>query len=59
MGWRVPEDVEVAGIDQTEHAESAYDMNAVGGRMGVSGFGSTTTAVPSPRPSKNLEGASS
>ena len=39
MGWRVPEDVEVAGIDQTEHAESAYDMNAVGGRMGVSGFG--------------------
>ena len=26
MGWRIPEDVEVAGIDQAEHAESAYDL---------------------------------
>ena len=40
------EDVEVGGIDQAEHAESAYDMNARG-RMGVSGFGAT---APHPRP---------
>ena len=26
MGWRVDEDDEVAGIDQSEHAESAYDF---------------------------------
>ncbi|MFH5822472.1 ammonium transporter [Georgenia sp. AZ-5] len=25
MGWRVAEDVEVAGIDQAEHGESAYE----------------------------------
>ena len=59
MGWRVPEDVEVAGIDQTEHAESAYDMNAVGGRMGVSGFGSGPEARHEATSAKNLEGASS
>ena len=58
MGWRIPEDVEVAGIDQAEHAESAYDMNAVGGRMGVSGFGSAPDARRG-QSAKNLEGASS
>ncbi|QEH93621.1 ammonium transporter [Dermacoccus abyssi] len=26
MGWRIDEDDEVAGIDQAEHAESAYDF---------------------------------
>ena len=57
LGWRVPEDVEVGGIDQTEHAESAADMNTVGGRMGVSGFGAD--AAPASTSSKNLEGASS
>ncbi|MFG2823671.1 ammonium transporter [Kitasatospora sp. NPDC048365] len=30
IGFRVSEDVEVAGIDQAEHAESAYDFTAVG-----------------------------
>ncbi|MQS14176.1 ammonium transporter [Streptomyces kaniharaensis] len=30
VGFRVAEDVEVAGIDQAEHAESAYDFSAVG-----------------------------
>ncbi|MFP5345656.1 MAG: ammonium transporter [Actinomycetes bacterium] len=29
LGWRVPEDVEVTGIDQAEHAESAYDLAGV------------------------------
>ncbi len=55
MGWRVDEDVEQAGIDQGEHAESAYDMNARGGRMGTSSFGSSHDADTS----KNLEGAKS
>lgn len=31
MGWRVSEDDEVAGIDTTEHAESAYDFGGFGG----------------------------
>ncbi|MFD7906855.1 MULTISPECIES: ammonium transporter [unclassified Kitasatospora] len=30
VGFRVSEEVEVAGIDQAEHAESAYDFSAVG-----------------------------
>ncbi|MGV9268729.1 ammonium transporter [Kitasatospora sp. NPDC003701] len=30
VGFRVAEDVEVAGIDQAEHAESAYDFSALG-----------------------------
>jgi Amt family ammonium transporter len=34
MGWRIPEDVEVAGIDQAEHAESAYEFATRGARMG-------------------------
>jgi Amt family ammonium transporter len=59
IGWRVTEDVEVAGIDQTEHAESAYDMNSRGGRMGVSGFGGHDDTPAESTSSKNLEGASS
>ena len=59
IGWRVVEDVEVAGIDQTEHAESAYDMNSRGGRMGVSGFGGHDDTVAESTSTKNLEGASS
>ncbi|HET7762229.1 MAG TPA: ammonium transporter, partial [Phycicoccus sp.] len=34
MGWRIPDDVEVAGIDQAEHAESAYELTTRGARMG-------------------------
>ncbi|WP_354642471.1 ammonium transporter [Kitasatospora camelliae] len=30
IGFRVSEEVEVSGIDQAEHAESAYDFTAVG-----------------------------
>ncbi|MFD8597777.1 ammonium transporter [Kitasatospora sp. NPDC059646] len=30
IGFRVAEDVEVSGIDQAEHAESAYDFTALG-----------------------------
>ncbi|MEY9839024.1 ammonium transporter [Streptacidiphilus sp. EB103A] len=33
IGFRVSEDVEVAGIDQAEHAESAYDFSAVGAAL--------------------------
>ncbi|MDH6137000.1 Amt family ammonium transporter [Kitasatospora sp. MAA4] len=33
IGFRVSEDVEVAGIDQVEHAESAYDFSTVGASL--------------------------
>ena len=33
MGFRVPEEVEIAGIDLAEHAESAYDFSAVGAAL--------------------------
>ncbi|MBF9067310.1 ammonium transporter [Streptacidiphilus fuscans] len=33
IGFRVSEEVELAGIDQAEHAESAYDFSAVGAAL--------------------------
>ena len=31
IGMRVSDDVEVSGIDRTEHAETAYDFSGAGG----------------------------
>ncbi|MFI5805443.1 ammonium transporter [Streptomyces sp. NPDC051561] len=42
MGMRVEEDVEVSGIDQTEHAETAYDFTGAGGGAAA------RTQVPAP-----------
>lgn len=54
MGWRVDEDVEVSGIDQEEHAESAYELAARGGRIG----GAQSQAAPrTSTESLDLEGA--
>ncbi|WP_106819447.1 ammonium transporter [Janibacter massiliensis] len=39
MGWRIDREQEVAGIDLGEHAETAYDLVARGGRIGASGHG--------------------
>jgi Amt family ammonium transporter len=36
IGFTVDEDVEVAGIDQAEHAETAYDFSGAGGGIGSS-----------------------
>lgn len=43
IGMRVTEDDEVSGIDQVEHAETAYDFSGAGG-----GSSSRSTAVPAP-----------
>ncbi|MER5374555.1 ammonium transporter [Streptomyces sp. NPDC002553] len=43
IGMRVPEDDEIAGIDQAEHAETAYDFSGAGG-------GARSTALPAPVP---------
>ncbi|MBT9254346.1 ammonium transporter [Phycicoccus sp. MAQZ13P-2] len=50
MGWRIPEDVEVAGIDQAEHAESAYELATRGGRLG-----GATPAPGATRSSESLD----
>ncbi|GGW99004.1 ammonium transporter [Streptomyces chryseus] len=42
MGMRVPEDDEVLGIDQVEHAETAYDFSGAGGGS------ASRTAAPAP-----------
>ena len=55
MGWRVSEDVESDGIDQSEHGESAYELSGFGGgRFGTGSAVSTHSA----RPAKTTEGAS-
>jgi Amt family ammonium transporter len=41
MGFRIPLEDEVAGIDQTSHAETGYELTPVGG--GGSGTGRTVT----------------
>jgi len=45
MGWRVREDVEVSGIDQAEHGESAYEA------LGAGRF-STDTSAGAPAPAQ-------
>ncbi|BFO15673.1 hypothetical protein SHKM778_20610 [Streptomyces sp. KM77-8] len=46
---RVPEDDEVAGIDQAQHAETAYDFSGAGG-------GAARTAAPAvPAESKKVD----
>ncbi|MGG5258524.1 ammonium transporter [Phycicoccus avicenniae] len=54
MGWRIPEDVEVAGIDQAEHAESAYELATRGGRLGG---GTPAPSAARSTESLDLEGA--
>ena len=55
LGWRVTEDVESDGIDQSEHGESAYELSGfTGGRFGSASAVSTSSA----KPAKTPEGAS-
>ncbi|MFE3072768.1 ammonium transporter [Streptomyces sp. NPDC059247] len=52
MGMRVPEDDEVSGIDQVEHAETAYDFSGAGG--GASSR-STTPSAPAVTQNKKVD----
>ncbi|MGX4732565.1 ammonium transporter [Kitasatospora griseola] len=45
VGFRVTEDVELSGIDQAEHAESAYDFTAVGAGPARTAPSSTTATA--------------
>ncbi|SEG92630.1 ammonium transporter, Amt family [Actinacidiphila yanglinensis] len=43
MGFRVPEEIEISGIDQAEHAETAYDFTGVGSAVRGEGISSVAT----------------
>ncbi|MFF7638167.1 ammonium transporter [Kitasatospora sp. NPDC008050] len=45
IGFRVAEEVEVAGIDQAEHAETAYEFSAVGASLARALGGSAAVAA--------------
>lgn len=47
IGFRVAEEVELAGIDQAEHAETAYDFSAVGASL-ARALGSTAPVAATP-----------
>ncbi|MDQ0993287.1 ammonium transporter [Streptomyces sp. V3I7] len=49
MGMRVTEDEEVSGIDQAEHAETAYDFSGAGGGV----VASAPAAAPAPTAPKS------
>lgn len=50
MGMRVSEDDEISGIDQVEHAETAYDFSGAGG--GAASRSTTATAPAAPETKK-------
>ncbi|MFB7614414.1 ammonium transporter [Kitasatospora sp. NPDC056181] len=50
VGFRVAEEVEVAGIDQAEHAESAYDFSALGAGLARSTPAPAAAVVAAPAP---------
>jgi Amt family ammonium transporter len=42
IGFRVSEEDEQTGVDETEHAESGYDLNSLGGGLRGIGVGAST-----------------
>ncbi|MFJ9776659.1 ammonium transporter [Kitasatospora sp. NPDC101157] len=56
VGFRVPEEVEVAGIDQAEHAESAYDFSAVGAGLARALPSSGPGSAPGGKPAAKAAG---
>ncbi|MFJ6699214.1 ammonium transporter [Streptomyces sp. NPDC091272] len=55
MGMRVEEDVEVSGIDQTEHAETAYDFTGAGGGASPRTPGAGPLPGPTAEASKKVD----
>jgi Amt family ammonium transporter len=56
LGWRIPADAESDGIDQSEHAESGYDLGgfAAGAGRGIS---TQRPTVPASASAEHVEGA--
>ncbi|GAA2805483.1 ammonium transporter [Kitasatospora sp. CM 4170] len=57
VGFRVAEEVEVAGIDQAEHAESAYDFSAVGAGLARTVVAPAAAVVAAPTASATTAAA--
>jgi Amt family ammonium transporter len=53
LGMRVTEDEEMSGIDQVEHAETAYDHTGAGG--GTIGSSASTPLAAASAPSKKVD----
>ncbi|MFG2329255.1 ammonium transporter [Streptomyces sp. NPDC048604] len=53
MGMRVSEDDEVSGIDQVEHAETAYDFSGAGG--GASSRSTSAAPAPAAQQTKKVD----
>ncbi|MFE0517324.1 ammonium transporter, partial [Streptomyces sp. NPDC058964] len=51
IGMRVTEDEEISGIDQAEHAETAYDFSGAGGGV----LGTVSAAAPAGTQSKKVD----
>ncbi|TNM53970.1 ammonium transporter, partial [Streptomyces sp. NP160] len=52
IGWRIPDEDEVSGIDQAQHAESGYDL------VGSFGGHSPSAAAAAASTTRTSEGAS-
>ncbi|OYO19421.1 ammonia channel protein [Enemella dayhoffiae] len=57
MGLRATADVEAEGIDQAAHAETGYDLNPMGGRLGRGAFSQATAPTGPPR-AESIDAAS-
>jgi Amt family ammonium transporter len=55
IGFRIPEEDEVTGIDSVVHAETAYDLASIGGGGGATSIGQAH--APSSGPARSTEGA--
>jgi Amt family ammonium transporter len=56
MGWRIPADAESDGIDQSEHAESGYDLGGFAAGAGR-GLSAQRPTVPASSSTEQVEGA--
>ena len=50
IGFRVSEEDEIAGVDQTEHAETAYDWGGLSGSLHRAAVSVAAATAPAPEP---------
>jgi Amt family ammonium transporter len=56
LGWRIAADAESDGIDQSEHAESGYDLGGFAAGAGR-GLAAQRPTVPASTSTEQVEGA--
>ena len=55
IGFRIPEEDEVNGIDSAEHAETGYDFSSTFGGMFGGAGGTASTSVPAPAEQRSVK----